>query len=104
MVCISEFPFPPQYQLLFTFDTETSYTHVVETNPAFIWGKKLPNVTPDRGKHTLLYTDHSLSILSQCSYDHFTLTFSGPALQDIIVTVLAVAVVIVATIAFIFYR
>lgn len=65
-----------KYEKLFTFDTETSYTHVEKTDPAFIWGKRLPNDTPDR----------------------------GPQLEDIIVTVLAVAVVVVATIAFIFYR
>ncbi|XP_051273224.1 guanylyl cyclase C [Dicentrarchus labrax] len=65
-----------QYRTLFTFDTEYNNTNLIETNPSFIWGKRLPNFRPD----------------------------SGPAAHDILVIVLAVTVVVVATIAFIFYR
>ncbi|KAM9837381.1 guanylyl cyclase C [Aulostomus maculatus] len=65
-----------KYRTLFTFDTEHNLTRMVETNPSFIWGKRLPNSSPDR----------------------------VPASHDIIVSVLAVTVVVVATIAFIFYR
>ncbi|XP_029312186.1 heat-stable enterotoxin receptor [Cottoperca gobio] len=65
-----------KYRLLFTFDTEHNETKVVDTDPSFIWGKKLPDSIPDQG-----------------------LEF-----HDIIVIVLAVTVVVVATIAFIFYR
>ncbi|TMS22144.1 Heat-stable enterotoxin receptor [Larimichthys crocea] len=65
-----------KYRYLFTFDTEYNKTEVTEKDPAFIWGKKLPNFKPDK----------------------------GIAVQDIIVIVLAVTVVVVATIAFIFYR
>ncbi|XP_072312685.1 guanylyl cyclase C [Eucyclogobius newberryi] len=65
-----------KYKSLFTFDTETFYTDVLQNDPVFIWGKRLPNDSPDR----------------------------GPEIEDVIVTVLAVTVVVVATIAFIFYR
>ncbi|KAJ4941015.1 hypothetical protein JOQ06_027302 [Pogonophryne albipinna] len=65
-----------KYQVLFEFDTELQVTKVIDANPSFIWGKKLPDSTPDQ----------DLSI------------------PDIIVIVLAVTVVVVATIAFIFYR
>nr|XP_023009143.2 heat-stable enterotoxin receptor isoform X1 [Maylandia zebra] len=65
-----------KYDILFTFDTERNKTTVVEEAPKFIWGKRLPNNMPD----------------------------SGPAIRDIIMIVLAVTVVVVATIAFIFYR
>ncbi|XP_034414209.1 heat-stable enterotoxin receptor [Cyclopterus lumpus] len=65
-----------KYKHLFTFDTELKVTKVVETNPSFIWGKKLPNFRPDE----------------------------DPAFYNAIVIVLAVTVVVVATIAFIFYR
>ncbi|KAM4714937.1 guanylyl cyclase C [Anableps anableps] len=65
-----------KYKVLFTFDTETNTTKVVDKAPAFIWGKRLPDYKPD----------------------------SGPAIQNIIMGVLAVAVIVVATIAFIFYR
>uniref|UniRef100_A0A8C4HNC2 Guanylate cyclase n=1 Tax=Dicentrarchus labrax TaxID=13489 RepID=A0A8C4HNC2_DICLA len=64
-----------QYRTLFTFDTEYNNTNLIETNPSFIWGKRLPNFRPD-----------------------------SPAAHDILVIVLAVTVVVVATIAFIFYR
>ncbi|KAJ0060099.1 hypothetical protein NL108_003934, partial [Boleophthalmus pectinirostris] len=65
-----------KYKTLYTFDTETLYTAAMDTDPNFIWGKRLPKSSPDRGTDT----------------------------EDIIVTVLAVTVVVVATIAFIFYR
>eukprot|EP00064_Thunnus_orientalis_P013342 superscaffoldBa00002157_g13381 len=68
--------FDPQYRILFTFDTEHKITEVIETNPSFHWGQRLPDSIPD----------------------------GGPAIHDIIVIVLAVTVVVVATIAFIFYR
>uniref|UniRef100_A0A3Q4GBG3 Guanylate cyclase n=1 Tax=Neolamprologus brichardi TaxID=32507 RepID=A0A3Q4GBG3_NEOBR len=64
-----------KYDILFTFDTERNETTVVEEAPKFIWGKRLPNNTPD-----------------------------SPAIHNVIVIVLAVTVVVVATIAFIFYR
>ncbi|XP_056152809.1 guanylyl cyclase C [Lampris incognitus] len=65
-----------KYKMLCTFDTENNQTRVVDSNPSFIWGKKLPRDRPDQDIkwHT------------------------------IIVIVLAVTVVVVATIAFIFYR
>ncbi|XP_034000867.1 heat-stable enterotoxin receptor-like, partial [Trematomus bernacchii] len=65
-----------KYRVLFEFDTELQVTKVIDANPSFIWGKKLPDSTPDQD-----------------------LSF-----PDIIVIVLAVTVVVVATIAFIFYR
>ncbi|CAJ1080629.1 LOW QUALITY PROTEIN: heat-stable enterotoxin receptor [Xyrichtys novacula] len=65
-----------EYQTLFLFDTERNHSTLVDTNPSFIWGKRLPNTSPDR----------------------------GPVIHDVIVIVLAVTVVVVATIAFIFYR
>ncbi|XP_022598101.1 heat-stable enterotoxin receptor-like [Seriola dumerili] len=65
-----------KYRVLFTFDTEHNKTKVVETDPSFIWGKRLPDYGPD----------------------------TGPASYNVIVIVLAVTVVVVATIAFIFYR
>lgn len=37
----------PQYKLLFTFDTEFNKTKVVDKNPAFVWGKKLPQYKPN---------------------------------------------------------
>ncbi|XP_045924419.1 heat-stable enterotoxin receptor [Micropterus dolomieu] len=67
-----------KYRTLFTFDTEYNKTTVIDKDPSFIWGKMLPNSIPD--------------------------TASGMAFHDIIVIVLAVTVVVVATIAFIFYR
>ncbi|XP_034427387.1 heat-stable enterotoxin receptor [Hippoglossus hippoglossus] len=65
-----------KFCVLFTFDTEDNQTTVVEMDPYFIWGHKLPDFRPD----------------------------SGTASHDIVVIVLAVTVVVVATIAFIFYR
>ncbi|XP_039472193.1 heat-stable enterotoxin receptor [Oreochromis aureus] len=65
-----------KYDILFTFDTARNKTTVVEEAPKFIWGKRLPNTKPD----------------------------SGPAIHTIIAIVLGVTVVVVATIAFIFYR
>nr|XP_040033540.1 heat-stable enterotoxin receptor [Gasterosteus aculeatus aculeatus] len=65
-----------KYRPLFTFDTELGKTKVVETDPSFIWGTKLPNFRPDE-------------VL---------------AFHDIIVIVLAVTVAVVATIAFIFFK
>ncbi|XP_040922655.1 heat-stable enterotoxin receptor [Toxotes jaculatrix] len=65
-----------EYRVLFTFDTELNLTTIVETDPSFIWGKRLPDFKP----------------------------YSDQASLDIIVIVLAVTVVVVATIAFIFYR
>ncbi|XP_003961570.3 heat-stable enterotoxin receptor isoform X1 [Takifugu rubripes] len=65
-----------KYELLFSFDTELNITTVAQNNPAFIWGKTLPNYIPDKES----------------------------ASHDIIVIVLAVTVVVVTTIAFIFYR
>ncbi|XP_032358108.1 heat-stable enterotoxin receptor [Etheostoma spectabile] len=67
-----------EYKILFTFDTENNRTEVVETHPSFIWGKTLPDFTPDLEP--------------------------GTPSNDIIVSVLAVTVVVVATMAFIFYR
>ncbi|XP_014894256.1 heat-stable enterotoxin receptor [Poecilia latipinna] len=69
-----------QYKCLFTFDTENTKTKMEDESPAFIWGKKLPNYEPEDDLST------------------------GPPIHDIIVGVLAVTVVVVATIAFIFYR
>uniref|UniRef100_A0A669BT90 Guanylate cyclase n=1 Tax=Oreochromis niloticus TaxID=8128 RepID=A0A669BT90_ORENI len=37
------------YDILFTFDTARYKTTVVEEAPKFIWGKRLPNTTPDSG-------------------------------------------------------
>ncbi|XP_037547260.1 heat-stable enterotoxin receptor [Nematolebias whitei] len=65
-----------KYKTLFTFDTEYNLTKVVDKDPLYIWGKRLPEGRPD----------------------------NGPAPHDIIVGVLAVTVVVVATVAFIFYR
>ncbi|XP_030611069.1 heat-stable enterotoxin receptor [Archocentrus centrarchus] len=65
-----------KYKELFIFDTESRKTKVVDKNPNFIWGKMLPRNEPVSGSRDL----------------------------DIIVIVLGVTVVIVATIAFIFYR
>ncbi|XP_068162241.1 guanylyl cyclase C [Antennarius striatus] len=64
-----------QYKPLFTFDTESNTTTMVDTNPLFVWGKKLPASIPDQG-----------------TVSHY------------IIIVLAVTVVVVATMAFIFYR
>ncbi|XP_008312951.1 heat-stable enterotoxin receptor [Cynoglossus semilaevis] len=65
-----------QYRLLLSFDTETNVTTVMEKDPTFIWGQRLPEFKPEYG-------------------------ISPP---DIVVIVLAVTIVVVATIAFIFYR
>ncbi|CAL8302423.1 unnamed protein product [Lota lota] len=65
-----------KYETLFTFNTEDSNTQLETSNPSFIWGNKLPYATPYRVMST----------------------------NDIIVIVLSVTVVVVATIAFIFYR
>ncbi|KAI4799260.1 hypothetical protein KUCAC02_017050 [Chaenocephalus aceratus] len=65
-----------KYQVLFEFDTELQVIKVMDKNPSFIWGRKLPDSTPDQ----------------------------DVSIPDIIVIVLAVTVVVVATIAFIFYR
>ncbi|XP_053269862.1 guanylyl cyclase C [Pleuronectes platessa] len=65
-----------EYRILFTFDTEDNQTTVVEVDPSFIWGQRLPNFQPD----------------SDLDY------------HNIVVIVLSVTVVVVATIAFIFYR
>uniref|UniRef100_A0A7N6BD90 Guanylate cyclase n=1 Tax=Anabas testudineus TaxID=64144 RepID=A0A7N6BD90_ANATE len=65
-----------KYKMLFTFDTEHCRTTVVDADPSFIWGKRLPDFKPHKGL----------------------------AVTDIIVSVLGVTVVVVATIAFIFYR
>uniref|UniRef100_A0A3Q1HS74 Guanylate cyclase n=1 Tax=Anabas testudineus TaxID=64144 RepID=A0A3Q1HS74_ANATE len=62
-----------KYKMLFTFDTEHCRTTVVDADPSFIWGKRLPDFKPHK-------------------------------VTDIIVSVLGVTVVVVATIAFIFYR
>ncbi|KAF7654003.1 hypothetical protein LDENG_00075860 [Lucifuga dentata] len=68
-----------KYKTLFTFNTEDNQTIVIDADPLFIWGQKLPDDT-----------------LEQVPSD--------PAVLDIIVVVLAVTVVVVTTIAFIFYR
>nr|XP_057918635.1 guanylyl cyclase C [Doryrhamphus excisus] len=65
-----------KYRTLFTFDTEHSLTTLVETDPSFVWGNRLPNFKPAQEAASL----------------------------DVVVIVLAVTVVVVATIAFIFYR
>uniref|UniRef100_A0A8C8LV62 Guanylate cyclase n=1 Tax=Oncorhynchus tshawytscha TaxID=74940 RepID=A0A8C8LV62_ONCTS len=64
-----------KYETLFIFNTVYNYTKVVNSNPSFIWGRSLPDDAP-----------------SQRLKAH-----------AIIVIVLAVTVVGVATIAFIFY-
>ncbi|XP_041671715.1 heat-stable enterotoxin receptor isoform X2 [Cheilinus undulatus] len=64
-----------KYQLLYTFNTEHNYTELKEMNSSFLWGRRLPNSSPAKGL----------------------------AFHDILVIVLAVTVVVVATIAFIFY-
>lgn len=62
----------PQYRYLFTFDTEYNKTEVTEKDPAFIWGKKLPNFKPDKGTdrtHTLhfcTYRCHQHSMSGGC--------------------------------------
>ncbi|KAG7507192.1 heat-stable enterotoxin receptor-like [Solea senegalensis] len=66
-----------KYRILFTFDTAQNTTDVVEMNPSFIWGQRLPHFKPD---------------------------VEGIVMLDVAVIVLAVTVVVVATIAFIFYR
>ncbi|XP_019938666.2 guanylyl cyclase C isoform X2 [Paralichthys olivaceus] len=65
-----------KYSILFTFDTEHNQTVQVEMDPYFIWGRRLPDFKPNE----------------------------GTASHNIVVIVLAVTVVIVTTIAFIFYR
>ncbi|CAG5910418.1 unnamed protein product [Menidia menidia] len=65
-----------KYKILFTFDTEYNRTTVVDPDPSFIWGKRLPESQQER----------------------------NPDSSYIVVGVLAVTVVVVATIAFIFYR
>ncbi|KAM6951130.1 guanylyl cyclase C [Aplochiton taeniatus] len=65
-----------QYKTLFTFNTATNLTTVMDTHPSFLWPNGLPDDQPSQG-------------------------LKG---HDIIVIVLAVTVVVVATIAFIFYR
>ncbi|XP_053712962.1 guanylyl cyclase C [Synchiropus splendidus] len=65
-----------KYKTLFEFDTQDNKTTVIDANPSFIWGKRLPDSQPNTGQAT----------------------------HDIIVIVLSVTVVVVATIAFIFYR
>ncbi|XP_070846767.1 guanylyl cyclase C [Chaetodon trifascialis] len=64
-----------KYQILFTFNTEDNETEVIEPHPVFIWGDSLPDSTPDQ----------------------------SPALYNIILIGLTLTVVVVATIAFIFY-
>uniref|UniRef100_A0A3P8RYT8 Guanylate cyclase n=1 Tax=Amphiprion percula TaxID=161767 RepID=A0A3P8RYT8_AMPPE len=63
-----------KYEVLFKFDTESKETIVMDPNPSFIWGKRLPESSPDSDVY------------------------------DIIVIVLGVTVVVVATVALIFYR
>ena len=46
----------PQYDLLFTFDTEHSITQVDEANPSFIWGNKLPDARRHGNTHTHTHT------------------------------------------------
>ncbi|XP_068610409.1 guanylyl cyclase C [Brachionichthys hirsutus] len=65
-----------QYQILFIFDTESNTTEMNDTNPSFVWGKRLPTCRPDQGSTS----------------------------RAVIIIVLAVTVVVVATMAFIFYR
>ncbi|KAK2820861.1 hypothetical protein Q5P01_023820 [Channa striata] len=65
-----------KYRTLFTYNTEHRLTVVVESMPSFIWGKRLPDYKPHKGL----------------------------AVHDIIVIVLGVTVVVVASIAFLFYR
>lgn len=65
-----------KFKPLYGFDTENKEIIVVETEPFFIWGNRLPNYKPD----------------------------GGPEYYNIIVIVLAVTVVVVASIAFLFYR
>lgn len=50
--------FHAQYKILFTFNTEHNQTKVVETDPSFIWGKRLPDFKPGQGiaKHTHVCT------------------------------------------------
>ncbi|XP_070707479.1 guanylyl cyclase C [Pempheris klunzingeri] len=65
-----------KYQILFLFDSEHNQTKRVETNPSFIWGKRLPNFRPEEDLEA-----HNITVI-----------------------VLGITVVVVATIAFIFYR
>lgn len=51
----------PQYQVLFSFDTQSNITTVADHDPVFIWGKSLPYCTsrPHNGiaqKHTHTHT------------------------------------------------
>uniref|UniRef100_A0A665UCY7 Guanylate cyclase n=1 Tax=Echeneis naucrates TaxID=173247 RepID=A0A665UCY7_ECHNA len=46
-----------KYRILFRFDTELNQTTLIETDPSFIWGSRLPNFKPDSGtaRHTHLF-------------------------------------------------
>ncbi|XP_034050310.1 heat-stable enterotoxin receptor [Thalassophryne amazonica] len=65
-----------EYEPLFTFDTATGRTAVLKENPSFLWGNRLPDDQRDQ----------------------------VPSLADITVVCLSVTVVVVGTMAFIFYR
>ncbi|KAM9773327.1 guanylyl cyclase C [Syngnathus typhle] len=65
-----------KYRTLFEFDTEHSLTMLLDDNPSFVWGERLPNFKPDE----------------------------EPPSLDTVVVVLGVIVVVVVAIAFIFYR
>ncbi|XP_075890888.1 guanylyl cyclase C [Nelusetta ayraudi] len=65
-----------EYKILFKFNTENNTTIVFDNNPVFIWDGRLPNSNPDQDVR----------------------------FHNIIVIVLGVTVVVVATIALIFYR
>uniref|UniRef100_A0A6Q2Y3L1 Guanylate cyclase n=1 Tax=Esox lucius TaxID=8010 RepID=A0A6Q2Y3L1_ESOLU len=67
-----------KYKTLFIFNTAHNCTKIVDNEPSFIWGRRLPSDTRSKG----MYLDNPY----------------------ITVFVLSVTVVVVATIAFIFYR
>nr|XP_061807414.1 guanylyl cyclase C-like [Nerophis lumbriciformis] len=65
-----------EYRILFEFDTEHNLTTLVEDDPSFVWGARLPNFKPDD---------------------------EAPSL-DIVVVILGLIVVVVGIVAFVFYR
>uniref|UniRef100_A0A3Q1FRK2 Guanylate cyclase n=1 Tax=Acanthochromis polyacanthus TaxID=80966 RepID=A0A3Q1FRK2_9TELE len=46
-----------KYRILFKFNTEKNETIVEDWNPSFIWGKRLPESSPDSGNNT-----HTLTV------------------------------------------
>uniref|UniRef100_A0A8D3D6P3 Guanylate cyclase n=1 Tax=Scophthalmus maximus TaxID=52904 RepID=A0A8D3D6P3_SCOMX len=59
-----------QYSILFTFDTEHNQTTVVETQPSFIWGHRLPDFSPDSGMATHAHTQNRTERLHRKRWSH----------------------------------